>query len=255
MGLIGLATFAVLAGCNQGQQAGYVPQEIKIVNDGTLKRGEESRIFPMQRGNQWVYDVDVTIIANGQRETREQQLTFRCTNEYRQGNKHFATIEAVIDGQVNERQQWMLEDGKGLFQIAVGFPAKTYTPPLPALRFPIEPDMRFQWEGRGFVPEGQETESKVTSQVDDTEEVDTGLGRMISIPVRTTNTWATGVAVQTTWWAPGVGIARYRQEARISRTIQGQRVEYVAISVMRLRSMSLVDGNNLKSAPAESEKK
>ena len=235
-----LAALAVI-GCNQNQAAGYKPEPVQLVTSATLNPGEERRLFPMVRGNQWVYDVEIRVTQpNGQQEMRTQELTFRCTNVVRQGNRTTATLEAVMDGQVNERQQWVFEEGKGLFQASVGYPPKPFTPMQAALRFPIQKDNVFKWEGTGFVPEGSVKKSRTESKIEGNQEVDTGVGRMEAVTVQTTSRWDTGVAAQTTWWAPDIGIARYRQEVRVVVPMQGgQRGEAVAVSVMRLKSKSL----------------
>lgn len=240
-----LGSFALLAGCNQNQAPGYKPEEVKLVNAADVAAGKEENLFPMVRGNQWVYDVDISVmVAGGQQQNRKQVLTFRCTNVLTQGNKIYATLEAVVNDQVNERQQWILEKGKGLYQASVGDPAQLYTPPQPALRFPVKEGNVFRWEGTGFVPEGAVKKATIESTIMKTQEVDTGAGRMQAIPVQAIYKWDTGIAAQTTWWAPGVGIARYRQEVRAVQNSmeKGKPVkrEAVAVSVMRLKSMSLI---------------
>ncbi len=234
-----LAAILVASGCNQGQASGYTPEVVKVVTRADVAPGKERALFPMVRGNQWVYDVDITIVQASGRQNRKEELTFRCTNVYTRGKKTYATLEAVMNGQVNERQQWVFEDGVGLFQESVGDPAKPFIPPQPALRFPIKKDNVFRWEGTGWVPEGRVTKSKSESKILGPEEIDTGVGRMEAVTVQNISRWENGVAVQTTWWAPGVGIARYRQEVKVLQKTKEGLQEAVAISVMRLKSQSL----------------
>ena len=144
-----------LAGCNQNQASGYVPEEIKIVNAAQAAKAADLDYFPMARGNQWVYEVSTNVTVGGSpSRSDKQEMTFRCTNVYTQGDRTYGTLEAVAKGMVNERQQWILEKGKGLFQVSVGDPPKAFTPPQPAMRFPMKEGTQFKWEGHGFVPDG-----------------------------------------------------------------------------------------------------
>ena len=234
----------LLAGCNQNQASGYVPEVVKITNAAEAAAAKDESYFPMVRGNQWVYDITTNVTVGGTpSRAQEQEMTFRCTNVYTQGNKTYATMEAVARGQVNERQQWILEKGKGFFQASVGDPAKMFNPPQPAIRFPMKEGNEYQWEGTGFVPEGNSKKAKMHSKVLAKVEVDTGAGRMMAVPILTILSWDTGSAAQTTYWAPGVGIARHRQEVVAVRTVQrdGKSVQEqaVAISTMRLKSSTL----------------
>jgi len=233
-----------LAGCNQNQATGYVPEEIKIVNAADAAAAKDESFFPMVRGNQWVYAISTSVTVGGTpSRAQEQDMTFRCTNVYTQGDKTYATMEAVARGQVNERQQWILEKGKGFYQASVGDPPKIFTPPQPAMSFPVKTGNNYTWEGVGYVPEGLSKKAKMESKTLARQEVDTDAGRMITVPILTVISWDSGRAAQTTWWAPGVGIARHRQEVVAVRTVQrnGKAVQEqaIAVSTMRLKSTTL----------------
>jgi len=64
------------------------------------------------------------------------------------------------------------------------------------------------------------------------QECDTAMGRMQAVAIETRWTWGTGQkqggAVSTTWWKPGVGIVRFRQEIGV----QGQ----TGVQLFRLKS-------------------
>jgi hypothetical protein len=237
--IIGAVAMAVLtAGCNPGKPAGYKPEVIEEIGTGTVPKGEEGRYFPLAIGNQWVYDVDITVRRDGKESKTSQELTFRCTNVNKVGAKTFATLEAIIDGKVNEQQQWSLDD-KGLYQLSVGAPPKPFDPPQPAIRFPVEPKNEFVWKGTGFVPQGRVDKGESKSIVLGVESADTGIGRFRTLAVETTLTWATGGARSTTWWAPDYGIVRYRQEAdMVGKAPDGKLVRIQAVQVMRLKSKS-----------------
>ena len=239
-----VGVLALMGGCNQNQATGYVPDIVEVVNAADVAAKKDESILPMARGNQWVYDVEISaMVAGSQQQKRAQELTFRCTNVYSQGDKVHATLEAVTGGLVNERQQWTLVKDKGLFQNSVGDPPNPFVPPQAAIRFPIKEGMEYRWEGTGFIPQGTIGKSKVATKVEKLQEVDTGAGRMQAYPITSIINWATGVAVQTSWWAPGYGIVRYRQEVRAIESIMEKgkvvRKEAVAVSVMRLKSTSL----------------
>ncbi|MBN8690665.1 MAG: hypothetical protein J0L72_07710 [Armatimonadetes bacterium] len=238
--LFGMLVLVVTAGCNNASP-GYKPEEVKLVSSGLIKAGEERRLFPLERGNQWVFDIETTIIRpDGKRETDQKEMTYRCTSVLKQGKRTYYDLESVIGDDVIEIQRWYFEEGVGYFQVSVGYPAKPFEPPICAVRLPLEPGNRFDWKGVGYVPEGIKAPSTATTKILGLQQVDTGLGRMEGYAFETEVKWASGLAKQSTWWAKDVGIARYRQEVvAVAKDQKGNPIRIIAISVMRLKSMSL----------------
>ena len=221
-------------GCNQQPKAeGYKPEEVKTVTIAEFEPGKEEVLMPFKVGNEWVYEVDIDMRLRNQaaREQTTRELVFRCTNVRPVGKQTRAVMEAVEDDKVNERQVWILNN-KGLFQTSVGMPEIPFEPAQPAFRRPVKPGSTFQWQGKGFVPDGSVSDAQSESKIEPLQEVDTGIGRIKAYPVTTVTKWKNGVAQSTTWWAPGIGIVRYRQEVAAAGG--------VAIQVMRLKSTNVV---------------
>lgn len=232
MTLLGAVT---LTGCNQNR--GYTIDPPVVLSNKPFEKGKEAELFPLTVGNEWVYEVDITYIPNAKNATRQvskKELTFRCIRVNTVGGNTRAILEAVLEGQVNERQEWLLNK-EGLYQVAIGYPRKPFTPPQPVMRFPIEAGGEFQWKGTGFVSDGQVRECRTKTQVLGEQDVDTMLGTVKAQTLQTQTIWRDGgrdwQSQNTTWWAPGIGIVRYRQESATK--------EAVAIQVMRLKSYSL----------------
>lgn len=222
-----------LAGCNsQPKKAEYVPQEVETISVPEFKTGMESDLFPFKIGNQWTYDAEISFIpADAPAQPMVKKLLrFRCTQVVKTPRGIRANLEVVMDDKVNEVQEWLMNE-EGLYQTAVGYPPKPFNPPQPAFRIPLEAGATYNWKGTGFRPDGKmgplSTESKILAP----QQVDTALGSVQALPIETRTKFEGGAAVSTTWWAPTVGIVRYRQEA-ITK-------EGVGVQVMRLRSKSL----------------
>lgn len=232
---IGLASLAVV-GCNNSKgdsKSGYKPVEVERLKAGEYKPGEEAQLFPFAVGNQWTYDVEISFQAPNAptRQPVKRLLRFRCTQVVKTAKGQRMNMEVVMDGKVNEVQEWILNND-GLFQSSVGYPPKPFKPMQAAWRSPLKQGAKFAWTGIGYRPDGTVGPAETTSEVLQAQEVDTEAGQVMSIPVKTLQKWGKGnVASSTTWWASGYGIVRYRQEAV---TPQG-----ITVQVMRLKSVSI----------------
>ena len=91
---------------------------------------------------------------------------------------------------------------------------------------------RLVWiKGRGFVADGSVTDFTGSTIIDGPAEPDTGIGRVNAMAVRNDMKWAKCVSASTTWYAPKIGIVRWRQEVSANGV--------VAIQVMRLTKLDL----------------
>lgn len=239
--LIGACVVAagVLSGCNQGggKTDGYKakePEELKTVEFKEGTPGAEDVLFPFAVGNQWDYEVEIDQRKKDEpaRTKTSSSLTLRCTNVTKIGTMTKATIEAVMDDQISERQMW-LRTKSGLFQLSVGMPSVPYNPYQPAFRIPLKAGGEFEWAGQGFLPDGSVGEGISRSKVNKMTYVDTMMGRVQAYGVDTLLRWRDGQAASTTWYAPGIGIVRYRQEVVAKNGS--------AIQIMRLKSYRLSD--------------
>ena len=90
-------------------------------------------------------------------------------------------------------------------------------------------------EGTGPMPNGQIGQNSVEGEILGSQEVDTENGRLTSIAVENKTRFSvpngTGKADSLMWLAPGVGIARYTQDASVGNTR--------ALLVLKLKSHSL----------------
>lgn len=232
---------AAVLGCNKGggesktsvrENSEYKPVPVERLDSVPYKPGEEELLFPMKVGNAWTYEVEENIrrLNAPAPVTTRSELILRCTNVVRIGDKVKGTIESVYQGRVNERQVWTM-DKSGLYQTSVGDPAIPYTPPMPAFRSPLTKGAVVEHKGRGFVADGSVTDFTGSTIIDGPAEADTGIGRVNAMAVRNDMKWAKGVSASTTWYAPKIGIVRWRQEVSANGV--------VAIQVMRLTKLDL----------------
>lgn len=232
----------VISGCNPGaaKADGYkakAPEELKTVEFKEGTPDAEALLLPLTKGNVWEYEVEIDQRPKDApaRTKTKSNLTLRCTNVTRIGTMVKATIEAVVDDQVNERQMWLLTKS-GLYQTSVGYPAVPYNPAQPAFRVPLKSGGEFEWAGRGFLPDGSVGDGASKSKVNKPTHVDTLMGRVEAYGVDTMLAWRDGRAASTTWYAPGIGIVRYRQEVVAKNGS--------AIQIMRLKSYRLVSSES-----------
>src|SRR5262249_1271038 len=113
-----------------------------------------------------------------------------------------------------DHQVWQITK-KGIFQVSAGKQGNTYDPPQPALLFPPEPGRKFSWKGKGVTPAAEEGTQELESTVLSFQEVDTDRDKYWSIPVESRGTFegpkAKGQIASVAYWAPKVGLVRYRQ--------------------------------------------
>ncbi|HXH62500.1 MAG TPA: hypothetical protein VNI20_14235 [Fimbriimonadaceae bacterium] len=215
--------FALLAlGCGRGSR--YTAQKAKKITPVQFHAGDEAKLLPLKVGNQWVY----TLIV-GQQQT---EVTLRVSNVTRTGGRTNATIESTVRGSKTEESEWVI-DSNGIFQSAARKDAR-YDPPQPIVPFPVEMDREKTVTTVGPLTSGGTGKQSVTVEYLGPQEVDTDMGRMSALAMKSTTTWTADGNSDSmhsiAWWVPGIGFVRQRQEITTARG--------TGVVLMKLKSYS-----------------
>lgn len=226
--VLAVATLA-LAGCQSGGYTAKAPEP--VVKSPDLVGKSPKELFPATNGTQWVFE------ATGG--TQTQEVTFRVENSQPQGNgTRFDLAIYNGDGQKTDTTRWLVDD-RGIFQLAAQN-GVAFDPPQLVLPFPIKPQQKFKYDGRGPAFErGNLASIKRESLVRGIEPVDAADGKTYeAVAVETAsqvrhgnNNYVGGVTI---WFAPNVGIVRFRETVvMVSGQQQAQRQ-----TVLKLKSFS-----------------
>jgi len=213
------AVLLALAGCSS--KSAYVPKPVAKIPEASVKAGEEASLWPMQVGNQWIYEAETSAQTAQGSGSQKAEVTFKVSKSETSNGVTNAVIDIINDGQTVDQTGWRI-DSKGIYQTSSNKLKSAYNPPQPLVTFPITTGKEFSHKGVGPVPMGgigqQSTEGKVLGP----EEIDTAAGRMSAIAVQTTTTFTkdgkSAASVTTLWLVPGKGLVRYRQETRAGQT-------------------------------------
>jgi hypothetical protein len=218
-----------VAGCGRGG-GGYQAKQVETIEPARVG-SDIGTLFPMAEGNQWTYTIETQIRRAGQEGSGSDEVTLRVAKSEQTSEGVRATIEVVRSGEVVEKQVWLSND-TGIYQIAAGKEIP-FTSPQPVVVAPVEPGQTFSWKGSGLLPGGQTGGSTIENIVRGPQEVDTDLGRMSGIAVesRFTATDGSGAGTSMIWFAPGVGIVRFKQQAQFGNDAH--------VQLLRLKSHSL----------------
>lgn len=203
---------AIAAGCGS-KEPGYKPKPVAQIPKASVAPGEEATLFPLAVGNQWVFTAKSRFAAGGQAQDTDGELTLRVASVANVANGKQAVIEIIQDGKVNERQIWV-QDAKGVFQVRAGRNNVQFSPRIPVIEFPIQEGRTTQWRGTGPVPAGNPGPHAADIKILGVQEVDTDMGRMSAYAVESQSKWTRnnvqGSSVGTTWFAPKIGMVRFR---------------------------------------------
>ena len=194
-----------LFGC--GQREGYSPERAKKVADAAVKPGDEASLFPLKLGNQWVYTIESNQGTN--------ELTLKVTDVHQEGGATIAALTITLDNDPPSVSRFKV-DGNGIYQMSDG-KGRDYDPPLLLVAFPLEPGRQTKESVTGPRPFGG-TMGPMESTLAylGPQHVDVVKDRIGALAVESIQTWQTeqGQAVSrgVTWWTPGVGFVRRRQE-------------------------------------------
>ncbi len=233
-------TFCVLAavlaaGCGSGG-SGYKPVPVKPIDSAALSPESEKDLFPFAVGNQWTYEGETQQRIEGRTGTGRIELTFRISKVTPTAGGEIAEVEVTTSTNPNKKdlQRWE-RNAKGLFQTAVGNPMIPFTPAQPVLMFPVEPNRKFSWKGTGMTPVGKVGTNTLDGEILPVQEVFGVSERFSGIGVSTRGTFASGTSkglvAASAFFAPKVGLVRYRQEVVIGGNVAVQTLALKAKTV------------------------
>jgi hypothetical protein len=220
-----------LWGCGSSSSRDYAPDEAKPLEAASLKPGEETKLFPLKEGNQWTYVLESASRVGSRQATGTAQMTFSVKKVTPKDDGVVAQIEVKTDAEGNKPdiQTWAV-NSRGIFQISVGNPPVSYSPMQPVVLFPLDPERKFSWKGTGLTPAGPQGASQVDSKVLAPQEVDGATERFSAFPVESKGTFSFGSSkgqmASLAYWAPNVGLVRYRHEVMV-----GDRLEAMTLKL------------------------
>lgn len=229
--ICGLAVVA--AGCGGGDK-GYVPKQAKEPAKATIEQGQEASLFPLKEGNQWTYSVTQDMrLANNQQGSQVFELTFKVTKVEQSSQGTVGTIEVWNADKLRDRQTWIV-NSTGIYQASSSIlnvktgalTSSAMNPIQPALPFPVKSGQKFKWAGTGPTMLGEVGNMTSDAEVLPAQIIDTDLGKRFSaISVLAKGKYnlktKTGEYVTTSWYAPGVGLVRFRQEVLVKDQLLG----------------------------------
>ena len=226
----GLALLAV--GC--GRSGGYTPEPVTPPEPVVRKVGEEEKLMPLIEGSRWTYELETVSFADDKElGNNTQTLVFEVKRSSDTSTGRRASLELLLDDNAIDRQQWLVTN-QGIFQVSVGLDNSVFSPIQPVLRFPATEGSKFSWTGIGICPDGTVGKSTADSIVLPAQKADSQMGVFAAVPVESKikfSSKVSGVATNTTWFRPNVGIVRLRQEVFI-----GNRR---SVTTLRLKNYSL----------------
>ena len=204
-----IAPLFLVAGCGKG--GGYTPKEVVKVEPVKVTAGQEQELYPMAVGNQWVF----TSESGG----RKEEVTIKVADVQETGGAKVARLETSF-GTGDVRNVQMRMDGTGVYQMTSPSGA-AYTPSQPLIMFPLEKGTK-EFEFTGPYPVEGEGPMKIAVKYVGVQEIDTDMGRLSAVAVESLTTWNTadgpGRSYAMTWWTPGIGFVRQRQEITIGNS-------------------------------------
>jgi hypothetical protein len=230
----------VALGCTPGDRGAARAAAASRIPPAKIQPGKEADLMPLKVGNQWVYAYEQIVqLANGREDVKRETMTWSVVKATPIPGGTRAVVEVRANGKEVDRQTWRA-DGSGIYQEAISTKNLAYAPALPVLRFPVEANPRVKWSGRGVQPVGTVGPMDVDIQVLGSQEVDTDAGRMSAVAIESTSRFSVrarngqstkGMAANTAWYRPGVGLVRYRSEVAVGGVL--------GVTVLKLKSTNL----------------
>lgn len=244
---LGIAmTLAALAGCGKGGGSAYKPKPVEEVPPAVIAKGSETNLLPLAVGNTWVYETQSTQVTPAGSQQSSGEVTFRVTKVQEGPNGKTATIEVLNKDKVVEQMLWRVSE-KGIFEVGdvryatpgVPKPMIPTEPPLPLVVFPTEQGKVTKATINGLRPDGKVGEATYVITDEGVQEVDTNIGRMSALAVRSRTEYKNDAVNYTynrlAWWAPDKGIVRMVLELRLTNSAGRTAVQN---SLLNLKSMS-----------------
>jgi hypothetical protein len=202
-----LPVLILAAGCGL-KPSTYTPTPPPKVEPIASKVVQSNEVMPLQEGNQWTFELRVENFIKGKSVgSATQSVTYRVASV--NGNRAVLLLEQ--DGKQIDRQEWMTTP-EGIYQATSGLQQVPYNPPQPASPVPLEPGKKMHWSGTGLMADGSRDKGVAELEVLAPQAVDTGVGTLSAIPVSTVTTFGKSRSENTTWFRPGIGLIRLRQD-------------------------------------------
>lgn len=197
------------AGCRKAAP-GYIPvapPPIEPVKAAEVRT--PTALMPLDLGNHWTYTLQSQSFA-GEKLQGSTELTveYRVAEVSPNGD---ARVVLEANGKPIDQQGWR-SSPSGLYQVTSGLRSDPVVPIQPLALLPLTAGRKYTWEGMGPVSEGRVARSRTTSEILEPQNVDTQIGTLSAVPIVTQTEYADGRMENTTWFRPGVGLIRLRQE-------------------------------------------
>ena len=187
----------------------------------TITSKDQKTLFPFAEGNTWIYTLEIAAQAtNTPKKSMSGELRYTISKVFNDSPTASRAIIDVFQGtKKSDTQEWGCDD-KGLFIISTGADHKAYSSRQPILHFPIKDQDSFKWEGSGTTPVGKPGKMTYAYKYDGTQMVDTDMGQMNAAFMQSAGVFKTdsgefGKLGVNSWYCPGVGLVRYRQEIEL----------------------------------------
>jgi hypothetical protein len=216
IGVIGL----VLSGCTTRSISTYVPQPPPKVEAIKVPEVDVRELLPLVVGSQWTYQLGITLVKNNvESHIPDMEVTYRVVSSENVGGEIHAILELCQNGKPSDRQKWIV-NSQGLFQASAGLTNPQtgelkdipFDPPQLIMPLHSQPGQKFSWHGRGVTPDQNIDTMNVATTILDSERVDSPMGPFASVPVESVTKDSQMTTTNVTWFHPGLGIVRFRQE-------------------------------------------
>jgi hypothetical protein len=195
------------AGC-QVSPGVYTPTPPPKVVPVPTRVTESNEVMPLQLGNEWSFELKVeNFDGDKSLGSQTQNVTYRVASV--SGNRAVLLLEQ--DNKVVDRQEWEKRP-YGLYQVSSGIQEAAYHPAQPAAPLPLEVGKTMKWAGTGLMSDGTIAYGREDIEVLAPQSVDTGVGKLSALPVATVTKFGNTRCENTTWFRPGIGLIRLRQD-------------------------------------------
>ena len=200
---------ALLVGC-RNPTPGYTPVPPAPIPQVSVKEVRSPlALMPLDLGNQWTYSLRAqSFQAEESLGEVEQTVDYRVTRVAPDGA---TTLVLEQGGKPLDEQVWK-STGGGLYQLSSGTRGVPFEPAQPLALLPLTDGRKFTWEGRGQIGENLVGRSRMASEIFAPQNVDTAIGTLSAVPIVTRTDYDGGHIENTSWFRPGIGLIRLRQE-------------------------------------------
>lgn len=212
---------------------GMTKPDVKgLANQVSRPHAPDENIFPMEVGNEWVYDYQT--FAGTSAAAAPATLTVDVVSVKETPDGTIGELKFTLNNVVTDVQRWLV-NSKGLFELSSGEKSTPFNPIQPVVMFPIVPTSVYNWTGTGQTPAGGEGNMRVKNYVAEPVMADTSMGSLPTIPIDSTTQFVLkgkpAQAKASSYFQRGVGLVRYK----LTMLVEG---DYYTI-LIKLRSHTL----------------